>query len=104
MWWPADLGVPAASGAQHTMRYAYFPEKRRVAVAVNGKVTVYDTLDHHMNGVSQHQGAGSSLTFTSQHGVMALHTLPGRLQRLPGLPGSRAAGPHKPCFHTTACF
>jgi Short C-terminal domain len=75
-WWPADLGVPAASGAQHTMRYAYFPEKRRVAVAVNGKVTVYDTLDHHMNGVSQHQGAGSSLTFTSQHGVMALNTLP----------------------------
>jgi hypothetical protein len=43
---------------------------------VNGKVTVYDTLDHHMNGVSQQQGAGSSLTFTSQHGVMALNTLP----------------------------
>ena len=75
-WWPADLGVPAASGAQNTMRYAYFPEQRRLAVAVSGKVTVYDTLDHQVSGVSQQQGVGSSLTFTSQHGVVALHTLP----------------------------
>ena len=75
-WWPADLGVPAASGAQNTMRYAYFPEKRRLAVSVPGKVTVYDTLDHQVSGVSQQQGVGSSFTFTSQHGVVALHTLP----------------------------
>jgi len=75
-WWPADLGVPAASGAQNTMRYAYFPAKRRLAVAVHGKVIVYDTLDHQVSGVSQQQGVGSSFTFTSQHGVVALHTLP----------------------------
>jgi Short C-terminal domain len=75
-WWPADLGVPATSGAQNTMRYAYFPEKRRLAVVVHRKVTVYDTLDHQVSGVSQQQGVGSSLTFTSQHGVVALHTLP----------------------------
>jgi hypothetical protein len=43
---------------------------------VHGKVTVYDTLDHQVSGVSQQQGVGSSLTFTSQHGVVALHTLP----------------------------
>jgi len=75
-WWPADLGAPTTSGSQHTMRYAYFPAKRRLAVAVHGQVTVYDTLDHHVSGVSQHQGAGSSCTFTSQYGVVALHTLP----------------------------
>ena len=62
-WWPADLGAPAAHGAQNTMRYAYFPEKRRLAVAVNGKVRVYDTLDHHVSGVSQQQGTGSSFMF-----------------------------------------
>jgi hypothetical protein len=43
---------------------------------VHGKVTVHDTLDHHVSGISQQQGAGSSFTFTSQHGVVALHTLP----------------------------
>jgi len=75
-WWPADLGAPTTSGSQHTMRYAYFPAKRRLAVAVHGQVTVYDTLDHHVSGVSQQQGAGSSCTFTSQYGVVALHTLP----------------------------
>jgi hypothetical protein len=75
-WWPADLGAPATSGAQQTMRYAYFPEKRRLAVSMHGQVTVYDTLDHHVSGVSQQQGAASSCAFTSQHGVVALHTLP----------------------------
>jgi len=75
-WWPADLGAPTTSGAQNTMRYAYFPAKRRLAVAVHGQVTVYDTLDHHVSGVSQQQGAGSSCTFTSQYGVVALDTLP----------------------------
>jgi len=75
-WWPADLGAPTTSGAQNTMRYAYFPAKRRLAVAVHGQVTVYDTLDHHVSGVSQQQGAGSSCTFSSQYGVVALHTLP----------------------------
>jgi hypothetical protein len=28
-WWPADLGAPTTSGSQQTMRYAYFPTKRR---------------------------------------------------------------------------
>src|SRR5262245_27571906 len=83
-WWPADLGVPAASGVQNTIRYAYFPEQQRLAVAVHGKVTVYDTLDHQVSGVSQQQGVGSSFTFTSQHGVVALHTLPVIASDCPG--------------------
>ena len=34
-WWPAELGIPAASGAQNAMRYAYFPAQRRLAIAVH---------------------------------------------------------------------
>ena len=43
-WWPAELGAPAATGAQNQMRYAYFPNTRRLAVEINGQITVYDTL------------------------------------------------------------
>ncbi|MGE3538783.1 MAG: SHOCT domain-containing protein [Candidatus Tectimicrobiota bacterium] len=89
-WWPADLGVPQTSGAQNTMRYAYFPDKRRLAVAVHGTVTVYDTLDHHLSGVSQQQGNGSTLSFTSQHGTVVLHDLPVMSSPPPGQPDAAA--------------
>ena len=69
-WWPAELGMPAASGAQNAMRYAYFPAQRRLAIAVHEHVWLYDTLDHQVSGVSQQQGPGSTVTFTSQHGVV----------------------------------
>jgi len=75
-WWPAELGMPAASGAQNAMRYAYFPAKRRLAIAVHGHLRIYDTLDHQVSGVSQQQGTGSTLIFTSQHGVVEVTTLP----------------------------
>ena len=39
-------------------------------------MTVYDTLDHQIGGVSQQQGAGASLTFTSQHGTVPVASLP----------------------------
>jgi hypothetical protein len=75
-WWPAELGIPAASGAQNAMRYAYFPAQRRLAIAVHGDLRLYDTLDHQVSGVSQHQGPDSTVTFTSQHGVVDVSTLP----------------------------
>ena len=75
-WWPAELGMPAASGAQNAMRYAYFPVPRRLAIAVHGDLRLYDTLDHQVSGVSQQQGPGSTVTFTSQHGVVDVATLP----------------------------
>jgi Short C-terminal domain len=75
-WWPGDLGVPSASGSQNDVRYAYFPGSRRLAVEVGGRVSVYDTLDHQIGGVSQQQGSGSSVTFTSQHGVVSVLSLP----------------------------
>lgn len=75
-WWPGDLGMAASTGAQNSIRYAYFPASHRLAVDVNGHVTVYDTLDHQIGGVSQQQGGGSSLSFTSQYGLVYLENLP----------------------------
>ncbi|HRF44302.1 MAG TPA: SHOCT domain-containing protein [Candidatus Competibacteraceae bacterium] len=75
-WWPADLGVPSTTGAQNSVRYAYFPATRRLAIEVNGQVTLYDTLDHQISGVSQQQSGDASVTFTSQFGLIALSSLP----------------------------
>jgi hypothetical protein len=48
----------------------------RLAVELNGHVTVYDSLDHQISGVSQQQGSGGSLTFTSQYGTVSVSSLP----------------------------
>ncbi|RYY67144.1 MAG: SHOCT domain-containing protein [Comamonadaceae bacterium] len=73
-WWPGDLGRPFSTGSQNNVRYAVFP--RRLAVEAHGRVTVYDTLDHQIGGVSQQQGGDSALTFTSQHGTVSVASLP----------------------------
>jgi hypothetical protein len=75
-WWPAELGRPSATGAQNNVRYAYFPQARRLAVSAGGNVWVYDTLDHQIGGFSQQQGGGSSITFSSQLGTVNLASLP----------------------------
>lgn len=73
-WWPSDCGVPSSSGAQNNTRYAVFQGK--LAVQVNGNVTVYDTLNHNIGGVSQQQGSDDSLTFSSQFGTVSVSQLP----------------------------
>lgn len=73
-WWPGNLGSPFSSGAQNNIRYAVFPQ--RLAVELNGDVTVYDTLTHNISGVSQQQGGDMSLTFSSQYGTVAVSSLP----------------------------
>jgi len=73
-WWPTDLGSPSSSGSQNNIRYAVFPN--RLAIQHNGEVTVYDTLDNNIGGVSQQQGGDTSLTFSSQYGTIAVDTLP----------------------------
>ncbi len=73
-WWPTDLGSPTSSGAQNNTRYAVFPQ--RLAVEINGQITVYDTLNHNISGVSQQQGGDTSLTFSSQFGTIAVSSLP----------------------------
>jgi hypothetical protein len=73
-WWPGELGNPFSSGAQNSTRYAIF--QNRLAVDVNGNVTVYDTLDNNISGISQQQGGNNSLTFSSQYGTILVSTLP----------------------------
>ncbi len=73
-WWPMDLGSPSSSGSQNNTRYAVFPN--RLAVELNGQVSIYDTLDHNIGGVSQQQGGNDSLTFNSQWGTISVNNLP----------------------------
>ncbi len=76
-WWPAELGNPSSSGGQNDARYAYFPQRQRLAILQNGRLTVYDTLNHHIQGVQQQQGnALGSLTFSSQFGTFTVDSLP----------------------------
>ncbi len=75
-WWPSDLGSPSASGAQNNLRYAYFADQRRLALEINGQVSVYDTQDHQIGGFSQQQGYGASILLSSQYGTVDVLNLP----------------------------
>jgi hypothetical protein len=74
-WWPSDLGQPSSAGSQNDLRYAFFPATRRLAIGKGGHVTLYDTGDHLISGVSQQQGRDQSLTFMSQHGLVRMSDL-----------------------------
>ncbi len=75
-WWPDGLGRPSASGSQNGMRYACFPDARRVAVEQAGTVTLYDSGDHRISGVSQQQSGTQELSFSSQKGSIRASDLP----------------------------
>ena len=75
-WWPTDLGYPNATGSQNQTQYAYFGDSSRLAVKTGSSVWVYDTLQHRIGGFSQQQGAGGSITFSSQFGTVHLSSLP----------------------------
>ena len=74
-WWPGELGYPSSTGAQNSLRYAFFPEARRLAIDLGGRVVVYDTRDHSIGGFSQQQGGDQSLSFTSQYGLVRVSEL-----------------------------
>jgi hypothetical protein len=74
-WWPAELGSPASTGAQNDLRYAYFPDSRRLAIHEDGRVRVYDAGERRISGFSQQQSGDRSLTFTSQYGLVRVADL-----------------------------
>lgn len=74
-WWPDNLGQPSTSGSQNGLRYAFFPEKQRLLIEQNGKLTTYNSGHHQINGVSQQAGTSQSLTFASQSGSVKLDEL-----------------------------
>ena len=68
--------MAGSTGGQNNLRYAYFPGARRLAIDVNGQVTVYDTGEHQISGFSQQQSGDQSITFTSQFGLVRVADLP----------------------------
>jgi hypothetical protein len=77
-WWPEELGAePHSAGGQNEVRYAFFGDQQRLAVDTgDGKVQVYETEDHRISGVQQHESSsGRKVMFTSQKGEVDLATL-----------------------------
>jgi hypothetical protein len=74
-WWPASLGAPSSVGAQNALRYAVFPETRRLAIQDGPHVALYETGDHRISGVAQAQSHDQTLTFTSQTGLVRINEL-----------------------------
>ena len=64
-WWPSELGSPASTGSQNSLRYAYFPGSNRLAIDDRGRVEVYDTSGYDIGGFGQQQSGDASITFTS---------------------------------------
>jgi hypothetical protein len=55
----------------------YFPQSQRLAILYNGKIKLYNTLNHRLGGVQQQQGGYSgSLTFSCQYGTFSVEALP----------------------------
>lgn len=72
-WWPEEWGTPASSGSAGEVRYAYFPDRRRLIIDRAGKRTTFDTAEHQIRGVLQ-TGA-EPLSFLSQHGRVDVDSL-----------------------------
>jgi hypothetical protein len=75
---PAELGEnPNSAGGQNETRYAFFGDKKRLAVdRGDGKVQIYDTGNHLISGVQQAQcGNDRKVIFTSQDGEVDLEKL-----------------------------
>jgi hypothetical protein len=74
-WWPSGLGRPGAVGAQNDLRYAVFPETRRLVLDDHGTISIFDTRDHRIFGVAQAQSSDQTLSFTSQDGLVRVADL-----------------------------
>ncbi|MEL6476359.1 MAG: SHOCT domain-containing protein [Pseudomonadota bacterium] len=88
--WPAELGMPSATGGQNQARYAYFPQARRLAFdhGDGRPLVLLDTGEHQIGGFSQQQsGPGDpfmGVSVSSQFGQFALSSFP--LAEMSGTP------------------
>jgi hypothetical protein len=74
-WWPASFGHPTASGDQHGIRYAYFPDRDRLLVQQGGRILSYETVGQRITGFSQQQSTASRICFTTEGGPVDLTDL-----------------------------
>jgi hypothetical protein len=100
-WWPSELGSPASTGSQNSLRYAYFPGSNRLAIDDRGRVEVYDTSGYDIGGFGQQQSGDASITFTSPRGVVRVDRLP-RVTGAGSAPETRAAPAPQPAPETPA--
>lgn len=76
-WWPSELGHPSSTGGQNQLSYAYFPEKRLVAVREGEIISIFDTTGHEVSGFSQQQQNNlQGLHLSSNHGLIPILSLP----------------------------
>jgi hypothetical protein len=68
-------GIQRLSKRRPLRFYAFFPSPRRLAIEQSRNVTVYDSGDQQISGVSQQQGSGHSFAFTSQRGDVKVDEL-----------------------------
>ena len=54
------------------MRYAFFPAANRLVIDDNGAVSMYDTGDAYLTGISQQQSTTQTLSFSSTAGPVPL--------------------------------
>ena len=74
--WPSELGTASTSGTSPEMRYAYFPQSRRLAVEWSGVLTIYDTADYQFRGMLQpHSAEAVSISILTQRGRVRLADL-----------------------------
>ncbi|PZO81306.1 MAG: hypothetical protein DI629_04685 [Mesorhizobium amorphae] len=73
--WPDALGQPGARGSQNGLRYAVFPETRRLWIERDGVAELYDTGAHRIGGVSQAQGGTATIRFSGPDGEVKLTDL-----------------------------
>jgi hypothetical protein len=62
-------------GAQNDMRYAVFPENRRLVLDDHGHISIYDTGNHRIFGIAQAQSSDQTLSFTSEDGLVRVADL-----------------------------
>jgi hypothetical protein len=72
----AWTGKARAVVAQNDLRYAVFPDTRRLVIDDHGTISVHDTGSHRIFGIAQAQSSEQTLSFTSQDGLVRVTDLP----------------------------
>ncbi len=74
--WPLELGIASTSGSSPDMRYAYFPQNRRLAVEWHGVLTIYDTAEFQFRGMLRaHASEAIGISILTQRGRIRLSDL-----------------------------
>jgi hypothetical protein len=74
--WLSELGIATTSGTSAEMRYAYFPQNRRLAVEWRGVLTIYDTAEYQFRGMLQaHSAETVGISIMTQRGRVRLADL-----------------------------